>query len=112
MDLAGEVTSVGKLAHGVLARLAQKIGARRTKTVECPCGCKHSFSVEIPHADVSVADLAQLIKIRSHLKGDPEFVVKVEAEVDVSKDLKRLSKAEVEGKMAELIQEAEGYVLE
>jgi hypothetical protein len=106
-----EVESVSALAQGVMQRLAQKFAARNVKRVTCPCGCGHAFEVELPHTDISVADLAQLIKIRSHLKGDPEFVVRVEKE-EIPEELKKMSKEELEEKLKETLVEAEAFVLD
>lgn len=111
ITLAEEVANVGKLAQGVLARLAQRIGAQRFKSVTCE-KCGHVMQVEMPHTDVTVADLVQLIKVRSHLKGDPEFVVRVEEERDAADDLKKLTNAQLEDRMKELLVEAEAYQLD
>lgn len=105
-----EVESVSALAQGVMQRLAQKLAAKYTKTVKCPCGCGHEFETEIPHTEVTVSDLVQLLKVRSHLKGDPEFVVRVEKE-DIPEELKKMSKDELEEKLKATLIEAEAIVL-
>ncbi len=106
-----EAADISGLAQDVMAQLAQKFGRKRSETVTCPCGCGHEFEVELPYHDVTVNDLVALIKVRSHLKGDPEFVVKVEKE-EIPADLKKLSTEELEDRLREVLRDAEAVVLE
>lgn len=111
-SIADEVEDVNRLTYGVVARLGQKLLAPKTKDVTCPCGCGHTFAVEIPQPNVTVRDLERLVKIRAFLKGDPEFIAKIESQIEAKVLFREMTPEEARSQAEELIRECEAYVLE
>ncbi len=106
-DLAREIDSVSKLATGAIGRIAQRIREGKFKDVQCECGRVHRIDLGSP--DISVSDLVALYKLRSHLKGDPEYVVGVETDTKSPKDM---SKEELVEKFEETLRETAAFVLD
>ena len=99
---------ISGLAHAVLSRLRENITLRPVQVVSCSCGKQHA--VELPWS-VSVDDLVKLMRVRSHLKGDPDFIVKSDTTLTV-RQMREMPEEELRERMAEVIKEADGYVLD